>query len=249
MANDWIKLYRKLKDSPIWKHLNSRQRDIYINILLMANYTPKEWFDGSETIKVEAGEFITSLPSIKKNCSKEVTIQNIRTCLLILEKAQFLTCKSTNKWRKIKVLNWAKYQGVSCELTGELTDDQQATNRHLTATKEYKEIKNIKNNILGRFTPPTPEQVKAYCLERNNGVDWDKWFNFYSAKGWMVGKNKMKDWKAAVRTWEEKKIASYTEKELPKVEEISEEQRLKNIEALKLLRLNHKVNKYEKQKC
>jgi hypothetical protein len=58
----------------------------------------------------------------------------------------------------------------------------------------------------GRFTPPTLEEVKLYCDERQNKVDYEKWYNFYSAKGWMVGKNKMKDWKAAVRTWEEKKI-------------------------------------------
>jgi len=56
-----------------------------------------------------------------------------------------------------------------------------------------------------RFTPPTLDQVKDYCKERNNSVDAIKWFNFYEAKGWMVGKNKMKDWKAAVRTWEESK--------------------------------------------
>jgi hypothetical protein len=45
--------------------------------------------------------------------------------------------------------------------------------------------------------------VRLYCLERKNTVDPIKWFNFYEAKGWMIGKNKMKDWKAAVRTWEE----------------------------------------------
>lgn len=53
-----------------------------------------------------------------------------------------------------------------------------------------------------RFTPPTLEEVKDYCLERNNGVDPVKWFNFYEAKGWMVGKNKMTKWKAAIHTWE-----------------------------------------------
>lgn len=52
------------------------------------------------------------------------------------------------------------------------------------------------------FTPPTLEEVAAYCRDRNNGVDPQKWYDFYSAKGWMIGKNKMKDWKAAVRTWE-----------------------------------------------
>lgn len=63
-----------------------------------------------------------------------------------------------------------------------------------------KDINNKKNS--GRFTPPTPEDIKAYCTERNNRVDPERFFDFYSSKGWMVGKNKMKDWKAAVRTWE-----------------------------------------------
>lgn len=53
-----------------------------------------------------------------------------------------------------------------------------------------------------RFTPPTIEEVRAYCLERNNRVDPERFVDFYSSKGWMVGKSKMKDWMAAVRTWE-----------------------------------------------
>ena len=53
-----------------------------------------------------------------------------------------------------------------------------------------------------RFTKPTLDDVKAYCRERKNNVDPDKWFNYYSSNGWRVGKNPMKDWKAAVRTWE-----------------------------------------------
>ena len=53
-----------------------------------------------------------------------------------------------------------------------------------------------------RFKPPTLEQVKAYCDEMNyHMVDPVRWFNYYSANGWMVGRNHMKDWKAAVRTW------------------------------------------------
>lgn len=52
------------------------------------------------------------------------------------------------------------------------------------------------------FTPPSPEDVTRYCQERKNNVDPNKWHNFYTAKGWMIGKNKMKDWKAAIRTWE-----------------------------------------------
>ena len=53
-----------------------------------------------------------------------------------------------------------------------------------------------------KFIPPTVEEVAAYCKERNNRVDAGRFVDFYTTKGWMVGKNKMKDWKSAVRTWE-----------------------------------------------
>ena len=63
-----------------------------------------------------------------------------------------------------------------------------------------------------RFTPPSLEDVQNYCLERNNSVDPQAIIDFYESKGWMVGKNKMKDWKAAVRTWERNRNNSKKEK-------------------------------------
>jgi predicted phage replisome organizer len=53
-----------------------------------------------------------------------------------------------------------------------------------------------------RFTPPTLDEVSAYCKERGNKVDPQKWWDFYASKGWKVGNNPMKDWQASVRTWE-----------------------------------------------
>lgn len=53
-----------------------------------------------------------------------------------------------------------------------------------------------------RFVHPTIEEVTEYCLERNRGVDPERFYNYYESNGWRVGKNKMKDWQAAVRTWE-----------------------------------------------
>ena len=55
------------------------------------------------------------------------------------------------------------------------------------------------------FTKPTLEEVKAYCEERQNGIDAETFIDFYECKGWMVGKTHMKDWKAAVRTWEKRR--------------------------------------------
>ena len=52
------------------------------------------------------------------------------------------------------------------------------------------------------FQPPTLDEVVDYCRERNNGIDAQRFLDYYTANGWMVGKAKMKDWRAAVRNWE-----------------------------------------------
>ena len=52
------------------------------------------------------------------------------------------------------------------------------------------------------FVKPTIEEIRAYCWERGNNVDPQKFFDYYESNGWKVGRNAMKDWKAAVRTWE-----------------------------------------------
>jgi hypothetical protein len=62
--------------------------------------------------------------------------------------------------------------------------------------------KNKKDSKNKNFTPPTLQEVKNYCQERNNSVNPEKWISHYQSNGWKVGKNSMKDWKAAVRTWE-----------------------------------------------
>lgn len=66
----------------------------------------------------------------------------------------------------------------------------------------------INNNVervsASRFSRPTLEEVKAYCEERGNGIDPEHFIDYYEANGWKVGKNSMKDWKAAVRNWEKR---------------------------------------------
>jgi len=67
---------------------------------------------------------------------------------------------------------------------------------------------NINNNNLTdsnkkeRFKKPSIDQIKSYCKDRNNNIDAEAFIDFYESKDWKIGKNKMKDWKAAVRTWE-----------------------------------------------
>ena len=77
---------------------------------------------------------------------------------------------------------------------------------------ELKIDKEIKKES-SRFTPPTLEEVSSYCLERNNGIDPQRFIDYNQSKGWVVGKVKMKDWKAAVRTLEKKEQPKGVSKE------------------------------------
>ena len=55
-----------------------------------------------------------------------------------------------------------------------------------------------------RFVPPTVDEVRVYCQDRQNGIDPQRFIDHYTSNGWMVGRTKMKDWQAAVRTWEQR---------------------------------------------
>jgi len=71
-------------------------------------------------------------------------------------------------------------------------------------------VEDRKGDIKGKtkFSPPTLEDVQAYCAERRNNVDPEKFMDYYTSNGWKVGRNSMKDWKAAVRNWERDKKGS-----------------------------------------
>lgn len=72
-----------------------------------------------------------------------------------------------------------------------------------------------------RFSPPTVDEVRAYCQERNNGVDPESFVAFYASKGWRVGQSPMKDWKQAVITWEKRRKQEGKEK--PTVQSMNDE--------------------------
>lgn len=93
---------------------------------------------------------------------------------------------------------------VTNPVTNPVTNMAPYTDKDKDKDKDIKETppKGGAKKSAQRFDPPTVEQVREYCEERGNYVDADRFVDFYSAKGWMVGKNRMKDWKAAVRTWE-----------------------------------------------
>jgi len=87
------------------------------------------------------------------------------------------------------------------------------------------------NKVNKRFTPPTFAEVTVYCRERNNGINAQLFIDFYSSKDWMIGKNRMKDWKAAIRNWENRNkqapVASGPREEYKMPKPVSPEERKK----------------------
>jgi len=77
----------------------------------------------------------------------------------------------------------------------------------LQANKQTNGGDSAKSRPLPKFQKPTVEEVKAYCKERKNQVDAEQFYSFYESKGWMIGKNHMKNWRFAVHTWEKREPA------------------------------------------
>lgn len=93
-------------------------------------------------------------------------------------------------------------EGINKIIDTSLQKDVYPINEIIEVNSTDNNTNNNKTNKGGRFTPPSVEQVMEYCNHRQNGINAQSFIDFYQSKGWMVGKSKMKDWKASVRTWE-----------------------------------------------
>lgn len=119
-----------------------------MTLLMMANFAPKQWEWQGKQYEADAGQFVTSLESIKECCGQGISIQNIRGALKRFEKFEFLTNKSTKTGRLITIANWTVYQSDEDAPTKKVTKTQQRPNKELTTREEGKEGKNDKNKDL-----------------------------------------------------------------------------------------------------
>lgn len=109
------------------------------------------------------------------------------------------------------------------EQQSEQQHEQQSEHIHKTRLDKTRLDKTGKDNpplspqgedgVSRPFRKPTVEEIRGYCLERQNNIDPEEFWDFYESKGWFVGKNKMKDWKASVRTWERSSKPRYAQQD------------------------------------
>jgi hypothetical protein len=182
----WIKIHRQILEWEWYSDTNTFR--VFLHLLLKANHKEKKY----RGMDLKIGTIITSRDILAMETG--LSVRQVRTSLDKLKTTNELTIKTSSQGTIIEVVNYAKYQLTTNETANERpTNDQQTT-----TNKNDKKEKNERSI----FIEPTYIEILEYCAERKNGVDVNKFLNFYSSKGWMVGKNKMIDWKACVRTWE-----------------------------------------------
>ena len=172
-------------------------------VVLLADLISKEnYFIENQTIK-DGWFFNTS-----KNIERDTTLTNYQQKKAIkkLEEIGFIetSLKGMPATLHFKILE----NKISTYLKTSFKETSKQDLKKLKTNKNKEIIITNKNNN----KKPSVEEIKQYCLDRNNGIDAEQFFDFYESKNWYVGKNKMKNWQSAVRTWEKRKQQNPTSK-------------------------------------
>ena len=183
----------------------------------IANGMTDGWFFNTEA-NIERDTTLTSYQQRK-------VLKTLKKYEIIETKRKGIPAKQYFKINEVNLLNI-----LSCEETEGLVDNKlnDLSETNLTTINKNKEIK-ITNKL---FKKPSVNDVELYCIERDNKIDAISFVNFYESKGWMVGKNKMKDWRACIRTWEmrAKNKKTYAPKSMSKLDaQINEWQKAKEL--------------------
>lgn len=193
----YIKLFRKMLTWEWYGDTNTTR--VFLHILLKVNYEPSR-YKGHE---IGAGECVFG----RRKWAEELGLseRQVRTAIEHLKATNEITTKSTNRFTIIHVEKWAFWQIGEGKPTNKPTNsksnkrptsDQQATTSKESKNVRKEEVINIRNLI-----PPTLEMVTEYIEANNYNVDAEAFMDYYNSKGWLVGRSKMKDWQASVRTW------------------------------------------------
>lgn len=216
--NGFIKIHKKIMEWEWYDEPNTFR--VFIHLLFKANFKDHKW----RGMTIKRGQVPISLRQLSEDLG--ISIQNVRTSLNHLKSTHEITIKSTNRVSVITIENYEKYQLNEEELTHkpthEVTINQQATNTptqkkdnnyiyyppistNVDISPQNEKPPPTKNGKRGKgFSPPTVEDVKAYCMERKNSVDAERFVDYYSSQKWKKANGlPVSDWKACVRTWEE----------------------------------------------
>ncbi len=198
----WLRLYTDTVDNEKIRLLAFEDRWHFIALLCLMQQgilNPKDpLLDRKVSLKL--GVQLNELSEVKRRLL-EVGLIDENFIPDGWDKHQFMSDNSTSRVRKYRESKKKKECNVSetflkrkCNAIESDTETEQI--------QKHKDQKRGKTS----FIPPSISEILEYCQERQNNIDPENFFNFYKAKNWMIGKNKMKNWKACIITWEKRNL-------------------------------------------
>jgi len=186
--NGWIRLDRSIQDNFLWQEPEALK--LWIYLLMAASLTDKATAFNGQMLNIKRGQLVFGLNAASARLN--ISIRRLRKYLNWFETDDMIDKQVTNKFSIISITNYSQYQDVGKQPSGK----SQATVKQRATTIQVNKEQSI---------PPTVEEVRAYCDSRSNGIDPEMFIAFYEARGWKIGKDRMKSWKACVVTWEKRR--------------------------------------------
>lgn len=214
MAGRFIKLYDKILKWEWYKNINTKV--LFLHLLLKANYKDLS-FEGHTIYR---GQLVTSLASLSAEIG--LSVKQIRGSLDHLISTGEVASSSFPRYRVITIIHYDDYQGedklTGSQRAGEWASKGQADGqakgkpvgnkyRNIEQIEQVEQDRNIdspterEGRTAQRFSPPSRDEIEIFCLENGLTIDVDRFMDYYTSNGWMVGKSHMKDWQATVRNW------------------------------------------------
>jgi hypothetical protein len=195
---NWIKLYRKMVDDPIFVNSTGPQVKVLLTVMFLAAWTPKKWDVLGREFTIQPGEVFISTRDLADRAGDDVSREVVRKALVRFEKMGFWTLKRTRKGMLISIVNWRKYQLYDGKENprenprrthAEPTENPRGTHGEPSNKKERKNVRNIRRE---EYTPLPPKGGKggvAFLFEKFSGDNQEL---LSALKEWQEMRKRMK---------------------------------------------------------
>ena len=206
----WIPLFRELKNHWLWDFKNPDKTLAWIDMLMMANYEDNQFMIKGKIINCKRGQLAVSQVTLQKQWN--MSQNKLKRFLVLLKNERMIDFETNELTTVITICNYSQYQDViriserPNERAVERSTNEQS-NDNITSKQINKKTNNTRKAKFV-FTEPSLEEVIEYFKQKETHIDPEKFYAYYESIGWMVGKNKMKDWKACLVTWEKNNNSS-----------------------------------------
>jgi len=226
----YIKLSRKITEMDGYFGERFSRCQCWVDLLLLAEWRPQRLFyiRGIKVV-IERGQVAISFKELSQRWL--MSINTVRKRIAEMIDDERIECICTQPINVFKIVKYNDYQDCTksdmqkntenkahtgifsgaSDTQNDTQSDIQSDTQNDTPYKNNKEYKennikeeSIKKKSVSRFLPPSIEEVEIYIQEKGYDVDAEQFVNFYESKGWFVGSNKMKNWHAAVATWQKR---------------------------------------------